>query len=347
MRLDSLVPSIPPELVAALDHSCGIRTDTDLLFFGSSLDIIKKLPLGTVTLSDLEKFTELVAEQASVPGHRGDEILADIGRISEKHPQASCGVKELDDLVGGFGGSRVFEISGDKGSGKTALALQIVIQRLLAEAESCALWIDTSGDFSAEKTAQLVRRFDVAISDKVLERLHVSLGFNIEAVHDILEALRVSLSGSGTIGPTVQWVVLDSITPLLLPPLSAVSSQGHAMMTTFMRRLRELAQTFGITIIVINGTSAVAPFNPSSAFASTIRKPALGPSFTFMTDCSLWLSKTKDISDSECPFSVHVAEVFRSRATRSKTWCTFRISHGVLSSTLNSQLSPRTGHFLA
>ncbi|KAG1882165.1 P-loop containing nucleoside triphosphate hydrolase protein [Suillus subluteus] len=331
MRLESVVPSIPAELVAALDRSCGIRTDTDLLFFGSSLDIIKKLPLGTVTLSDLEKFTELVAEKASVPGHRGDEILAGTGRISEKHPQATCGVEELDELIGGFGDSRVFEISGAKGSGKTALALQIVIQCLLANADSCALWIDTSGDFSAEKTAQLVRHFDV--SGKVLERLQVSLGFNIEIVHDVLEALRISLLSSRTIEPTVQWIVIDSITPLLLPSLSAVSSQGHAMMTTFMRHLRELARTFGITVMVINGTSSAAPFNQSSAFASTIRKPALGPSFTFMTDCTLWLSKTKDMPDPEGSFSLHVAEVFRSRATRSKTWCTFQIRHGVLSST--------------
>ncbi|KAG2147684.1 P-loop containing nucleoside triphosphate hydrolase protein [Suillus clintonianus] len=348
MRLESLVPSIPADLVAALDHSCGIRTDTDLLFFGSSLDIIKKLPLGTVTLSDVEKFTELVAERASAPGHRGDEILADMGRISEKHSRASCGVRELDDLVDGFGGSRVFEISGDKGSGKTALALQIVIQRLVADADSCALWIDTSGDFSVEKTAELVRHCDLAVSVNVLERLQVSLGFSIEEVHGVLGALRISLSSSRTVGPTIRLVVLDSITPLLLPFLSAVSSQGHAMMTTFMRQLRELAQTFGITIIVINGTSAAAPFNQSSAFASTIRKPALGPSFTFMTDCTLWLSKTKDLPDSEGSFSVHVAEVFRSRTTRSKTWCTFKFSHDVLSSTSDFQLSPYTaGRFLA
>jgi RAD51-like protein 3 len=131
-----------------------------------------------------------------------------------------------------------------------ALALQIVIQCLLANADSYALWIDTSGDFSAEKTAQLVRHFDIAVSDKVLERLQVSLSFDIEAVHDVLEALHISLLSSRTVGPIVRWIVIDSITPLLLPSLSAVSSQGHAIMTTFMRRLRELARAFGITIMV-------------------------------------------------------------------------------------------------
>jgi len=103
----------------------------------------------------------------------------------------------------------------------------------------------------------------------VLERLQVSLSFDIEAVHDVLEALHISLlvcfhlflrlfvpelcyvsQSSRTVGPIVRWIVIDSITPLLLPSLSAVSSQGHAIMTTFMRRLRELARAFGITIMV-------------------------------------------------------------------------------------------------
>jgi len=123
MRLNSLVPSIPAELVAALENSCSIRTDTDLLFSGSSLNIIKKLPLGTVTLSDLEMFTQLVAERASAPGRRGDEILAEISARNDIHSQVSCGVRELDDLVDGFGGSRVIEISGDKESGKTVRLL--------------------------------------------------------------------------------------------------------------------------------------------------------------------------------------------------------------------------------
>jgi RAD51-like protein 3 len=125
MRLTSLVPSIPAELVAALANSCSIRTDTDILFFGSSLDIIKKLPLGTVTLSDLERFIQLVAERASAPGRRGDEILAEMSGQNDTHFQTSCGVRELDDLIGGFGGSRVIEISGEKGSGKTVRFLRV------------------------------------------------------------------------------------------------------------------------------------------------------------------------------------------------------------------------------
>ncbi|KAG1860555.1 hypothetical protein C8R48DRAFT_673766 [Suillus tomentosus] len=174
----------------------------------------------------LEKFTESVAEQALIPGHQGDVILAATGQISEKRPQASCSVKELE------------------------------------------LWANSP-----------------------MDRL-----------------------------------VLDFITSFLLRSLSAVSSQGHAIMTTFIHRVRELARTFGIIIMVINGTSAAAPFNQSSAFASTIRKPAFaqGPSFTFMTDCTLWSSKTKDIPNREGPFEGYARRtiLFASDFHLSSTWRT-------------------------
>ncbi|KAG2127604.1 uncharacterized protein EDB93DRAFT_1270149 [Suillus bovinus] len=99
-------------------------------------------------------------------------------------------------------------------------------------------------------------------------------------------------------------LVLDFTTPFLLPSLlSMVSSQGHAIMTTIIHQLRELARTFGITIMVINGTSAAAPFNQSSASASTIRKPVWPGAFVYiLTDCTLWSSKTQDISDPKCLF---------------------------------------------
>ena len=64
-------------------------------------------------------------------------------------------------------------------------------------------------------------------SATALERLQVSLAFDIEAVHEVLEELRHSLTiaqrdgGQGT-----RCVVIDSITSLLGPMLSATSSQG-------------------------------------------------------------------------------------------------------------------------
>lgn len=58
--------------------------------------------------------------------------------------------------------------------------------------------------------------------------------------------------------------------------------------------------------------------NPLSAFASTIRKPALGPSFTFMTDATLWVSLWPEKKETEERSTAHVIEVFRSKFSVSK-----------------------------
>lgn len=49
---------------------------------------------------------------------------------------------------------------------------------------------------------------------------------------------------------TTGYLVVDSITALLGPLLSAASSQGHALMTNLMRQLRTIAQVHSITVIV-------------------------------------------------------------------------------------------------
>lgn len=104
-------------------------------------------------------------------------------------------------------------------------------------------------------------------------------------------------------------------------------------MTTFMQDLRDFARTHYFTFLVVNDTSAVVQQNSDPTFSSATRKPALGPSFTFLTDCTLWLSKHGDIEGESA--SMHEAEVIRSRMTQSKTWCTFKIRGGVLYSAIS------------
>jgi RAD51-like protein 3 len=123
--------------------------------------------------------------------------------------------------------------------------------------------------------------------------------------------------------------VIDTITPLLGPLLSAVSAQGHAIMIDFMRQLQAFAQTLAITVIVstainvnwslnanwklkvINGTASQGP----DTFA---RKPALGPSFALMTDTTLWLQAKLDNDHTDAPPSYFLT-ILRSRSVV----CTF------------------------
>jgi RAD51-like protein 3 len=114
MRLAACVPTIPAHIVASLE-TCGIRTDADLLFSGSTLEILRRLPAGTTTLRELARFTALVANLVSAPG----QCAADLLKESEDADFLS-GLLQLDEILDGLTTpGRLVEVSGDKGSGKT------------------------------------------------------------------------------------------------------------------------------------------------------------------------------------------------------------------------------------
>jgi len=117
MRL-SLYPFLPEDIVSSLDQ-IGIRTDFDLLFSSTAIDIVRRLPPGTISIQDLKHFTAQIIEESSALGVRGDALLALERAKQEQQLDFASGVTDLDALLNGFGGSRIFEVSGEKASGKT------------------------------------------------------------------------------------------------------------------------------------------------------------------------------------------------------------------------------------
>jgi hypothetical protein len=67
-------------------------------------------------------------------------------------------------------------------------------------------------------------------------------------------------------------------------------------MTKFMSRLRTLARTYMLSIIVCNGSARTTQpdqppqRHPLSRFPGNSR-PALGPAFTYLTDGTVWIAK--------------------------------------------------------
>ncbi|KAI0697970.1 P-loop containing nucleoside triphosphate hydrolase protein [Cytidiella melzeri] len=334
MRLVTLVPALPERLVAALEN-CGIRTDTDLLFnSGTAMQIYEKLPPEIVTLAQLERYISDVAGLASAPILDGVDVLNQEEQCRAAFVPFSTGVPQLDELINGRNGPKVLEVSGDHGTGKTLLALQVVMRQLSTHADHAALWIDTTGDFSVDRIHLISAAYDkMPSAHSAAERLQLSLAFDVNTVQEVLESLRTSYSLSGS--TKIRCLVIDSITTLFRPVLSVVSSQGHAMMASFMQQLRSFAEAYSLIILVLNSTSSAAPQNPNSAFVTTTRKPALGPSFTCMTDATLWLSKATGISavephgDGESN-NIYAAEILRSKYTPSKTWCSYKVFKGIL-----------------
>lgn len=119
MRLSNLIPSIPADLVACLG-AIDIRTETDLLFSAPTFDIFRRLPRGTVSLQELIDYTDIVAELCAAPAISGYDLLALENESQRNAMELTSGNQELDDFLVGLSGGRVIEISGDRGTGKSA-----------------------------------------------------------------------------------------------------------------------------------------------------------------------------------------------------------------------------------
>ncbi|KAJ7781564.1 P-loop containing nucleoside triphosphate hydrolase protein [Mycena metata] len=313
MRLAACVPTIPVQLVSSLEK-CGIRTDTDLLFSGSTWDIFRRLPAGTTTLQGLEEAKALVATLASAPGQSATEMT----ELSEPDDDGFLtGLPPLDEILNGLTNSRrLIEVSGDKGSGKTSFVLQLVLHHLVYHPHSSVLWVDTTGDFPAARASEILELFDEPDALRALERLQVSSAFEVDSVYEVLEELRFSFGETPPPDFKIRGIVIDTIASLFGPILSPVSSQGHAIMTGFMHQLRAFAQSFSLAVFVINNSVAFTPFVPGAASNNpNIRKPALGPSFTFLTDATLWLATFRSALESNAETTSHVIQVYRSKVT--------------------------------
>ena len=118
MRLSVLASVSPAGLIRRLEE-CGIRTDSDLLFSGSPIELYHRIQPIDLPLHELTQFITLVADRAAAPVIRGDTLLLEAREKNEEGENMGTGVVELDALLEGFGRSRVIEVSGDKGSGKT------------------------------------------------------------------------------------------------------------------------------------------------------------------------------------------------------------------------------------
>ncbi|KAJ7179422.1 P-loop containing nucleoside triphosphate hydrolase protein [Mycena filopes] len=327
MRLAACVPAVPAQLVSCLEK-CSIRTDADLLFSGSTLDIFRRLPSGTTTLRELGQVTALVANLASAPGQSAVEMLAELSEPDD----FLTGLPPLDEILRGLTTSRrLIEVSGDKGSGKTSFVLQLVLHHLVHHPQASVLWIDTTGDFSAVRASEILELFQEPDASHALERLQVSSAFTVDTMYEVLEELRFSFQANPPHDCKIRGVVVDTVASLFGPILSPVSSQGHAIMTGFMRQLRAFAETFSLAVFVVNNSAAFTPFIPNSVFNNpNIRKPALGPSFTFLTDATLWLAKDAAETGMENDTTQHAVQVYRSKISAHKPVRAFKIRNGAL-----------------
>lgn len=126
--------------------------------------------------------------------------------------------------------------------------------------------------------------------------------------------------------------------------------KGHAIITTLIRSLRHLCTRHSICALLVNSAVGLNPSNNptyqrrtednASVFESTVGKPALGKTFSYLIDTSVFVSKIPiKREDAEIAFddgnsrqwnSVGVFEVLKDKhGTREGQWALFHMADGV------------------
>jgi RAD51-like protein 3 len=97
-----------------------------------------------------------------------------------------------------------------------ALALQVLCRHLHDTRKGNALWIDTTGDFSASRATNDLQSWNIEVGLKIsyycqidpfqiqpiLERLQVVLAFDIDSVYDVLDSISVRAYTAYTTPPS-------------------------------------------------------------------------------------------------------------------------------------------------
>ena len=115
------------------------------------------------------------------------------------------------------------------------------------------------------------------------------------------------LPGGGPDSSRIGMVIIDTITNIVSAMMVKSQIQGQALLASFMRSLHHLTSRYHICTILTNAAVGKnlstnpeyqhGPREDVSVFSSTMGKPALGKTFTFLIDTSVFLSTVPKTSD--------------------------------------------------
>ena len=159
------------------------------------------------------------------------------------------------------------------------------------------------------------------------------------------------LQGDNPHNVPIGMMIFDTITNVVSAMMAKSQIQGQALLVSFMRSLRHLTSRHHICTILTNAAVSRTlsnkpeyqhgPREDVSIFSSTMGKPALGKTFTFLIDTSIFLSTVpKTSADATVAFGdggearsyqkALILEVLRDRCgTREGRWAAFEIATDV------------------
>ncbi|KAG4306172.1 hypothetical protein PORY_000160 [Pneumocystis oryctolagi] len=242
----------------------------------------------------------------------------------------STGCNAIDDILnGGFPTGRIITISGPSEVGKTTIAYSVVCNYLLSCKDARAVWIDTSGTFSAQRLINIVQQKNGSYQSDFLERVGIVRAFDLwgimDGVNEFHHLVNRSMNNCDMI-PGV--VIIDNITNPLSLLMQREQVKGHSIMSLLFRNLyATFFQNKKILVFLINST-VKSQFIHFSSFSSIELKPALGTTWPYLSDLEILITKAPSNADYS---SANILEIIFDRyGVLSGKWGLFMIINGHL-----------------
>ncbi|KAJ9125165.1 hypothetical protein QFC22_000119 [Naganishia vaughanmartiniae] len=201
-----------------------------------------------------------IAVEAARPTS-ADVLLKDEEEKAQDLHWDGTGLEGLDEVLLGFEGRGIFEMTGKAGAGKT-------------EPDSVLDRMNIVDCFDMDELRSVLRDIDSSLAFGSL----VDNPVDLDDDNQVTDLGRGDTASSGS----VRLIVIDTLSNLLAPIITGSTTQGKYYLALWFKCI---AQT---------PVSALPTF-PASAFSTTNLKPPLGASFTYFPDISLLLQKSTDV----------------------------------------------------
>ncbi|XP_033748704.1 DNA repair protein RAD51 homolog 4-like [Pecten maximus] len=227
-------------------REAGIKTVSDLIVADiETLSQSTEIPYKEL----LALRRVLLAQNASFPVSGKDMYETAMTSISI----LTTGCNRVDNLLdGGLYTGEVTEIAGEIAAGKTQFCMTCA-STVICRAKQNVYYIDTCGALSVERVLQIAEHSGQEIQESTFQRMRCHQAFDIFSLLSELENLRCQiLQQTDGFYSNMKLLVVDNLASVIYPVLGGQQMDGHGLMVTLSRKLKQLAVDCSIAVLITN-----------------------------------------------------------------------------------------------
>ncbi|KAJ5587706.1 DNA recombination/repair protein RecA monomer-monomer interface [Penicillium hispanicum] len=297
-----------PTPLSALEGVAGLTARDIKLFVDAGLHTVESIAYTPKRIKGIseQKANKILVEAAKL-------VPMGFTTATEMHARRSdlisitTGSKRLDTLLGGgIETGSITEIFGEFRTGKSqichTLAVTCQLPFDMGGGEGKCLYIDTEGTFRPVRLLAVAQRFGL-VGEEVLDNVAYARAYNSDHQLQLLNQASQMMCET-----RFSLLVVDSATSLYRTDFNGRGELSSRQMhlAKFMRALQNLADVFGVAVVITNQVVAQVDGGPSAMFNPDPKKPIGGNIIAHASTTRLSLKKGRGetrvckIYDSPC-----------------------------------------------